>query len=276
MNKNIRMIGLDLDGTLLTSAKEFTAHTKEVLKKAIEQGVIVLVVTGRPFTAIPKELQSFPGMRYAVTTNGAKVLDLEKQEVLYETLLPFETAMEALKILLDYDAIQEFFVDGVSYTSAECLRNIYDYFEDLSMPEYMLKTRNPVEDVLESMRQMKRPVDKVHGIFKDLGQRKEALARLQKIDGLVVTSAVTNSLEINREGTNKGIAMMKLGELLGIQREEMMACGDGMNDFAMLSAVGFSVAMQNGHKRIKEIADYITDSNDDDGVAKAIEKFILK
>lgn len=276
MNKNIKMIGLDLDGTLLTSTKELTIYTREVLTKAINQGVVVLVATGRPISAIPEELRSFPGMQYAVTTNGAKILNLEKDETLYENLIPLEIAEKALKVILEYDAIQEFFVDGISYTRAECLRNIYYYFDNTSMPEYMLKTRKPVEDVLRSMQKMERPVDKVHGIFKDLQERKAALARLEKIEGLVVTGAVANSLEINRAGTSKGIAMLRLGEMLGIKQEEIMACGDGMNDFEMLSTVGFSVAMKNGDKRVKEIADYITDSNDKDGVAKAIERFVLK
>lgn len=276
MNKNIKMIGLDLDGTLLTSTKELTAYTKEVLTKVINQGVTVLVATGRPITAIPEELRRFPGMRYAVTANGARILDLESQQVLYENLLPVEIAEKALRVILDYDAVQEFFVDGVSYTKGECLRNIYHYLDDLGMLQYMLKTRNPVEDVLKIMQEMARPVDKVHGVFRDLEERKEALARLQEIPGIVVTSAVGNSLEINREGTNKGVALVKLGESLGIQREEIMACGDGMNDFEMLREVGFGVAMENGHERVKEIADYVTVTNDEDGVVKAIEKFVLK
>lgn len=276
MNKNIKMIGLDLDGTLLTSTKELTAYTKEVLTKVIKQGVTVLVATGRPITAIPEELRKFPGMRYAVTANGARILDLERQQVLYENLLPVEIAEKALRVLLDYDAIQEFFVDGLSYTKAECLRNIYYYFDNPSMPQYMLKTRNPVEDVLKIMQEMAQPVDKVLGVFRDLEERKEALARLREIPGIVVTSSVRNNLEINREGTSKGFGLVKLGELLGIQREEIMACGDGMNDLEMLREVGFGVAMENGYERVKEIADYVTVTNDEDGVAKAIEKFVLK
>lgn len=69
---------------------------------------------------------------------------------------------------------------------------------------------------------------------------------------------------------------MKLGEILGIRGEEIMACGDGMNDYEMLKTVGFAVAMGNGHERLKEIADYVTVTNDEDGVAKAIEQFVLK
>ena len=85
--QDIKMIGLDLDGTLLNSEKVFTDYSKEVLGEAIRQGVIVLPATGRPLTGIPKEVLEFPGIRYALTSNGARVVDLKENKVLYECLL---------------------------------------------------------------------------------------------------------------------------------------------------------------------------------------------
>ena len=84
MSRTIRMIGVDLDGTLLNSEKQLTAYTREVLKKAIEQEVAVVVATGRPFSGVPDELKHFPGIRYALTANGARILDMQKQKVVYE------------------------------------------------------------------------------------------------------------------------------------------------------------------------------------------------
>ena len=83
------------------------------------------------------------------------------------------------------------------------------------------------------------------------------------------------NLEINAPGVNKGMGLIQLGRLLGIEREEIMACGDGNNDLMMLKEVGFGVAMANGADEVKEVADYITLSNEEDGVAAAIEKFVL-
>lgn len=276
MSKKIKMIGLDLDGTLLTSKKELTEYTKNVLARAIEQGVTVLVSTGRPISGVPEELRTFPGMRYAVTANGARVLDLETNQVIYENLLPVETAAQILSILQDYDTIHEMFIDGIGYTNAEGLRNIYYYYDEKSMADYMLRTRIPAENVREKLMQEMRPADKVQGIFKSLEEKRAAEVRLKEIEGITVTGAFHNNLEMNREGTNKGIGLLKLGEILGIRGEEIMACGDGMNDYEMLKTVGFAVAMGNGHERLKEIADYVTVTNDEDGVAKAIEQFVLK
>lgn len=276
MKKNIKMIGLDLDGTLLNSRKELTEYTRTVLEKAIEQGVVVLVSTGRPISAVPEEFHKFPGMRYMLTANGARIVDVQKGEVIYENLLPVENAEKVLDILREYDTIHEVFIDGKGYTYAKGLENVYLYFTEPGMAEYLLTTRTPVEDVCRTLRQMNKSADKVHGVFRDLQERRAALERLEHIPGIDVTAAFGNTIEINREGTNKGLGLINLGKLLGIRREEIMACGDGMNDYEMLKTVGFGVAMENGHSRVKEIADYITGTNDEDGVAKAIEKFVLE
>ena len=74
MKRRIRMVGFDLDGTLLTTDKRLTEYTKEILKKAIDKGVVVLPVTGRPLNGVPKEIADFPGIRYMITSNGARVV----------------------------------------------------------------------------------------------------------------------------------------------------------------------------------------------------------
>lgn len=276
MNHKIKMIGLDLDGTLLTTKKEVTTYTRKVLEQALAQGIQVLVSTGRPISAIPKEVFNIHGMKYAVTSNGARVLDIETNEVLHESMISMETAEQLIDILSDYDAILEIFINGVSYARSAELEHVYDYFENPSMAEYVLNTRIRVEDVKATLHEKHSPVDKVHGMFKNAEDMKNAYERLSKIPGIVAVSSFGNNLEVNREGTDKGKGLLALGELLGIKREEIMACGDGMNDFEMLKTVGFAVAMENGHPRVKEIADYITVTNDEDGVAKAIEKFALQ
>ena len=82
MTDKIKMIGLDLDGTLLTEKKEITARTRKVLREALDRGIVVLAATGRPLSGIPEEIRSFPGMRYALTSNGAKVVDVQEGRVI--------------------------------------------------------------------------------------------------------------------------------------------------------------------------------------------------
>ena len=276
MNKNIKMVGLDLDGTLLNSQKKISDYTKEVLQKAMKQGCIVLISTGRPISAVSKEVLDIQGMKYAVTVNGAKILNLETGEVMYSRPVPFDTAVEVLKLCGEYDTIPELITSDKIYTRAECLTHLEDYYSSESMIEYVLNTRTPVEDVNAMLYQTKQPIDKLRAVFRYPEERLEARKRLESMPGLVIANSSSVDLEINVEGADKGTGLLWLGEQLGIQREEIMACGDSYNDYEMLKAVGFAVAMENGEEIIKEIADYVTDTNDEDGVAKAFEKFVLK
>ena len=116
---------------------------------------------------------------------------------------------------------------------------------------------------------------RLQGIYRNQKDKEEALEELNTLSGIVVTAAMDNNLEINKEGTNKGLGLLQLGKSLGISREEIMACGDGGNDVEMLKEVGFAVAMANGSDPVKKAADFVTVSNDEDGVAKAIERFVL-
>ena len=215
-------------------------------------------------------------MKYAVTVNGAKILNLETGEVLYSKPVPFDTAVEVLKLCGEYDAIPELITGDKIYTKAECLTHLEDYYSKPSMIEYVLNTRTPVEDVNDMLYQIKQPIDKLRAVFRYPEERLEARKRLESMQGLAIANSSSVDLEINVEGADKGTGLLWLGKQLGIEREEIMACGDSYNDYEMLKAVGFAVAMKNGEDIIKEIADYVTDTNNEDGVAKAFEKFVLK
>ncbi len=145
------------------------------------------------------------------------------------------------------------------------------------MIEYMRTTRRRVPDVEAMFHEKKMAVDKLQALFRDTETRDLAMKEVkEKVQGAAVTSALGNNIEANGEDAQKGIALLKLGEILGIKKDEIMAFGDGSNDMDMIRRVGFGVAMENGIDEIKEAADYITVTNDEHGVAKAIEKFVLR
>lgn len=273
--KRIKMIGLDCDGTLLNDRKELTPYSRKVLLKAIEQGIVVLAATGRPASGIPKEVRELPGIRYALTANGARILDLEENKILYEATMPFETAVRILDVFAKYDTYKEAFIGETGYTNAKDLANAEDYGLIPGMIQYLRESRVPIPNVREKLLQMQKPVDKVQALFKNREEKEQAFLEVREIPGTEPTGALENNIEVNAYGVNKGLGLLKLGELLGITREEIMACGDGMNDLEMLREVGFGVAMENAVQPVKDAADYVTDSNENDGVAKAIVKFAL-
>lgn len=273
--KNIKMVGLDLDGTLLREDKSISERSRAAIAEAIRQGVVVLVSTGRPVSGIPEELKTFPGMRYLLASNGARIVDQQENRILYESLVPMETAEKVLDIFDRYDTLQEVFFDGTGYINEKMYDRIGEYLTNPNMAGYIASTRVKTEGIRCKMKEMNRPLDKVQGTFKSLVEKQSALQDLSEIAGIEVTGALINNIEVNHEGVNKGAGLVRLGEILGIKREEIMACGDGMNDLKMLQEVGFAVAMANGAKEIREAADYVTVSNNEDGVARAIEKFVL-
>lgn len=273
---SIKMIGLDLDGTLLNSEKQLTAHTRNVLRAAIERGVTVLPATGRPLTGIPKEILEFPGVRYAVTANGARIVDVAERQVLYEKLVPYETGIKILNICSEYDALLEVYFDGVGYADEKKLQKIREYVPKAPMAYYIESTRRPVGSVRDLFEERKAPTDKVQAIFRTREDCRNAWKKVEKeVPDIEITGALSNNIEVNAKGVNKGRGLLMLGELLGIQREEIMACGDGSNDIAMLREAGLGVAMENASETVKQAADVITFTNDCDGVAAAVEKYVL-
>lgn len=275
MEQKIKMIGLDLDGTLLNEKKELLPYTKEVLRRALDKGVVVLIATGRPWMGIPEELRTFPGMRYALTSNGARILDIREGTVLIEQLLSRESAKKALEICGKYDTLQEVYYDGQGYASADKMAHVEKYHHNPNMWEYLRTTRIPVQDIFRLVDEEERELDKVQALFADMNERRLAWDELSRVDGLELVGSLGYNIEVNAAGVNKGTGLVELGKLLGIKREEIMACGDGDNDTVMLREVGFGVAMANAEDQVKAAADYITDSNDNEGAAKAIEKFVL-
>lgn len=271
----IKMIGLDLDGTLLTDKKEITSRTMQALRAAIDRGIIVLIATGRPLTGIPEEIRAIPGMRYALTSNGAKVMDVLENRVVEEHLLSAELAEKALEICGKYDTLQEVYYDGISFAPEDMRDRIPRYHKNPNMWEYIQKTRVWKQDILQMVRGSRQGLDKIQILFADMEERTRAWRELSEVEGLELVGSLGYNIEINAAGVNKGTGLVSLGRRLGIKREEIMACGDGDNDTLMLREVGFGVAMANAEEEVKKAADYITLSNEEDGVAQAIEKFAL-
>lgn len=272
----IKMIGMDLDGTLLTSEKKLLPYTREVLKKAIDQGIVVLVATGRPYTGIPEELREFPGMRYALTSNGARIVDSLTGEVLIEQLFPVQSAKKALEITDKYDTLLEVYFDGQGYVDEKLYAQVERFHHNPFMWEYFRTTRKPVPSLDELIKSKNKDMDKIQILFSDMEDRKEAWEKLSKYNEFEMVNSLGYNIEINAAGVNKGVGLVRLGEMLGIRKEEIMACGDSDNDIAMLREAGFGVATANAIDCVKAVADYITGTNDEEGVARAIEKFALK
>ena len=276
MDHKIKLIGFDLDGTLLTSDKRLSERTKKALSDAVSQGVVLVPATGRPLSGVPQELLEFPGIRYVVTANGARVLDIAEGKTMTEELLPREKCQKILEIFEKYDTLREIYFDGVGYVERVQLENISRYQGDPAMQKYICATRRPVENARAKFESETRGMDKIQALFARMEDKDTAWQEiLAEVSDVEVTGALSNNIEVNAKGIHKGNALLKLGELLHINMEEIMAFGDGKNDTKMLDTVGVGVAMANSVPEVLAVADMVTASNDDDGVAKVIEQYVL-
>lgn len=272
---NIKLIGLDLDGTVFNDNKDITPRTSKAIEDAIEQGIIVLPATGRPKVGLPDEFLKIKGVRYALTANGATVIDLSNNSILYSNLIPTASAIKAIETAHNFDCLIDIFIDGHSYTSNQSMSYVQEYMQSPVMTEYFLKTRNFLEeDMIEYLTKTQKPVEKIQLLFKDIDVKNQASAVLKAMSEITITSALPNNIEINSSTANKGDGLIGLGRSLGIKQEEIMACGDSFNDYEMIRQAGYGVAMGNAEKEIKEIADYITLTNEEDGVAHVIEQIL--
>ena len=132
--RNIRLVGLDLDGTVFTDEKTITPATKDAIARAVRAGVAVLPVTGRPRSGLPEEVLAIPGVRYAITSNGAMCEDLAEGSVLVRLAMDEETALRALHIAEKYDVVIDIYIDGQAYTAAESMQLVQTH-----VPESFLK-----------------------------------------------------------------------------------------------------------------------------------------
>ena len=299
----IKLIGLDLDGTVFDNQKRISLRTKKAIEDAIKQGVVVVPATGRPVAGVPEEFAKIEGVQYALTANGAAIYNLQTRECVYQNAISPELACEVIVSLQRYDVMVDAFVDGLGYVEADVLARMNEFAMSDVIKKYILDTRKTVENLPEYIKANDCKVEKVTVNFKRLKEegadesaqcnvadtkekkadtnlkwllhKEEALAVLSEYTQLIGVSGVPTNLEITMATADKGNGMVKLGEYLGISPEEIMACGDSENDMAMIVAAGFGVAMANGTDEVKEAANYITDSNEEDGVAKVIEKFVL-
>ena len=264
-----KLIVLDLDGTLTNSKKEITPRNKEVLTRIQELGAHLVLASGRPtygIAPLADELGMDKHDGYILSYNGGEIIDWETQEMIYENVLP----NDVIPIL--YKCAHDNGLTILSYDGEKVLT------ENASDP-YVLKeahlNKMEIRETDNFLRDITLPVPKcliVGDPEKLIPVEAELSIQLQgKIN---VFRSEPYFLELVPQGIDKAQSLEVLLNKIKIKREEMMAIGDGFNDLSMIKYAGLGVAMGNAQEPVKKAADYITLTNDEDGVAVAIEKFM--
>ena len=291
----VRLAALDLDGTLLNHEGQVTPRTRAALQAASDRGVVIVPTTGRPLGNLPPVVAQLPGVRYAITSNGAAVWDLgsdplgavysryanaaERQTsepiCLLRRLMPVETAREVFGIFMEYNGGMSVFSDGYSIKEQSGV----DFMAARWARLHSTEARQPndgrflvVRDLGEWMSRHAHEVEKQCLFFAEQVQVPQALARFRAMPGVEVVQGSPENIEVTAAGVDKGEALLTLADRLGIPRAQTLAVGDSENDRAMLEKAGVAAVMANGMPQIKALADLVTTADcDHDGVAEVFE-----
>ena len=264
-----KMLVLDIDGTLTNSKKEITKKTLDAILDCQERGHIVVVASGRPTPGIEKVAQTLALARYGgyvLSFNGARITNYQTKEVVYQkTLEPF-----LLQELYAYSLEHDLGMMTYDETSVITGTRIDEYME--------LEARIngiPIHQVEDFVQYVDFPVNKCL-LTKEDALAKQHMEILQQRYAQVASIYRSEPffIEVMAKGIDKAASLEQLRQRLGIALENIIACGDGFNDVSMIRYAGVGVAMANAQPEVREAADYVTLSNDEDGVAVAVEKFM--
>ena len=269
------MVALDLDGTTLNSEREISARTIAAFEACRDKGVHVVVSTGRPYSSLPVNVIEAPGLEFAITSNGAHINYIKTGEAIYSDYLDPQAVEEVARLKAESGADIEVFIDGIAYTDESYLEDVRLNGCEYRSADYVLWSRRPRADVTAFMLENRNRIENVNFVYSTLELLEESRPSVEAIKNATITSSFKNNLEVGGPNTSKKTALIELMNRLGVDSSELMCCGDAPNDIQMLEFAAVGVAVANAWGGTKNHADYVTDSNDDDGVAKAIEKFVL-
>lgn len=281
MSKAIKLVALDMDGTLYNDKLEITEANRKAIKAALAAGVHVIISTGRPYCALPLDTFRELGIRYAITTNGTGIYDITDNTCLFEQCLPIEIVVPIIRYLQTKDIQYDAFIGGKRYreSNKQAIVDRLTQFPDATRA--MVKSNALfVSDLASFIKEEQLAMQKMtinfyplaDGTFKDRDDVWEYLTANPDITALC---GGYMNIEYTLKGTSKAEGLRFLADYLQVPMDATMACGDTQNDIDIVQAAAIGVAMGNAENDVKAIADFISKTNNEDGVAYAINKFIF-
>ena len=270
-----KLIAIDLDGTLLNNNKEISQRNMQAIALAKNKGVRVIVCSGRVYMGARLFAKQLELTDPIIACNGAKISQNKDGKELFAQHICKEACLEIIDLCHKHNVYYHIYADDIMLSEKMEFATLKYYERNKQlMPEDRVEIEI-VADMKRKILTMQQNVLK----FVIISQNDDVLAKIRREAHLIsqvdVMSSNYDNFEIVDKGVSKGEALKFLSKELGIAPEEMIAIGDNENDISMLKYAGLGIAMDNGEQCAKDIAQYITATNEEDGVALAIEKFIL-
>lgn len=274
---NIKAILLDFDGTALQRDQTFLSfRNMAALRKAMDKGIEIIPCTGRCEDMFPPQIEAEKNIRYWVTASGARVVDRKSGEVIYQELFTPEDSARLCSIYENQSIYSEISADGLIYME----KDICSHLEDFAVPPHHvwfleLGRQKEVDTPSKYFKEHGIGIEKINIYGVPEEKQKELLKRLLATDLITVTEGAGMDIQLFPKNLDKGKAMEALFAKLGIGFDEVMSIGDSAMDEPVITKAAIGVAVGNAPEWLKKKADYVTAPYYEDGVAKAIEKYLL-
>lgn len=269
-----QLIALDIDGTLLNTKKEITPATEAAVHRAFAAGKEVVLSTGRSFAELAEILDTFPEMRYGICESGALVFDRSADTPIAVHPIPLDLARQAVDYAQTRDILIHIFLNGRPVISQHRMTQLAQfqipYFQSM-FERYSLQVPDTAAYCLNQLRPSIEKINLYHHTVEERSETEQALSHLP----LSLVDSEKTSLELSAAGVDKGKGLHELCDHLGIPIETTIAVGDSFNDAAILRTAGLAVGMGNTAQPVRELCDVIVSDCDHDGVAEAIERYLL-
>lgn len=264
-----KLVAIDLDDTLLADDLKISSQTIDAIQKSVEKGVTITFATGRMYQSAVRYAREVELNVPIITYQGAFVKNVIDKEVIYERLLPLNISIDIITELKKKGKSIQIYLDDELYTDKD--NHYAEEYSRISQVKYYV-----VDDLIEQIKKSNNLPMKIL-IVDDPVEIKQLLNELTATYGEEINLTISKPkfLEISHKEATKGQAIKYLANKLGISLEQVIAIGDSYNDIDMIELAGLGVAMGNAHPEVKEIANYITKTNNDHGVAEVLNKFIL-
>ena len=273
MKQDIKVIAMDLDGTALNHQKQLTERTRAAIQKAAKSGIQIVVATGRTFSSLAPEVLAMPEITCAITSNGAVVNRIPDGAVLLHNYPNPETVSEIAGMIQGEKIDTEVCTGGQAYIGQSYYDRVLEGKTNRDV-QYVKTTRHPVPDIYQFLLEHRVAIENINLNFKTLEEKQQWQQRFQKLPGVTPTSSFLFNVELGGATTSKAHALQALLDEWKMTSRQVMAFGDSENDLGMIQLAGIGVAMANGMEEVRQVADILAESNEEDGVAKIIEQLI--
>ena len=288
-----KLVTVDLDGTLLNRYGEVTEHTKNVIKEVTEKGILVVLASGRISESVLTIAKEIGADKYYISGNGSVVYDIKNDKILYENYLNKEKVLEIIELCEKNSIYYNIYTEN-SVIAKSLNYNVAFYNYENTKKSSDKKTEiNIVEDVYDYIKNLDTDkflkitiCDESKIVFSSIVRKLKNISNIDVLDvshmsqkkiksGTKEISVGYYYTEVSSKNVDKWYAIEEIMKIENIKREEVMSFGDNNNDILMIKNAGRGIAMGHSNNEVKKVADFITTTNDEDGVAKVLEDTIL-